>query len=481
MTIIDRILKMKGPLISSELAQLLASAEKMSLNTASQKVARTKEVLKIKGFFKSNQSLIYLKEHADEDLVYPILAKVMFSHGLKYWYTLNALQLHNGIISQQFLKCYTNYPVIPLKGHLPFKTVMQKFVAQNIVVFNGDDYILSPKLMGGVRNGMMNKALETVKTYVLESFRNIFQNTGLISYNTGELFSEYGKFNWCFRGLSAITGLRSEQNKFGYVLADILLGVPIYKKDVLFFIAKIQQIQSFKGAPRLLPFLIVDDLDKEALDLLKQKGIAVGFIRELFGSKYAETLKELLTILNNAAASLKADPEKYLDLIRQLKTYNEGLLGNIRGTLFEYAVGHIHVQDCQNIEIGREILDDGGNKHEMDVMAVYSDRIVIAECKGKKSQVEQDDVDNWLSRAIPAFRKWIHKQDIYNKKRLEFEYWSTGGFDADATAVLDNAVAMYRKNTISYYGPKEIRQKVVAMGNKKLKEALDNYFLKPIV
>jgi len=276
-------------------------------------------------------------------------------------------------------------------------------------------------------------------------------------------------------------GLRNDQNQFGYVLADILLGVPIYKKDVLYFIAKIQQIQSFKRASRLLPFLIVDDIDKEAMELLKQKGIAIGFIGELFGSKYAETLKELLTILNNAAASLKSDPEKYLDLIKQLKTYNEGLLGNIRGTLFEYAVGHIHVLDCQNIEIGREILDQAGNKYEMDVLAVYSNRIVIAECKGKKSQVEEEDIEDWLTHAVPAFRTWINKQEIYAKKSLEFEYWSTGGFDDDALEALDEAVTNYRKNKISYYGPKEIRQKVVAMGNKKLKEALDNYFLKPAV
>ncbi|WP_158825687.1 hypothetical protein [Mucilaginibacter lacusdianchii] len=481
MTTIERLLKIKGPLISSELAQLLAKSGDMSINTASQNISRAKEVLRIKGFFKSNQSLIYLQEHADEDLVYPILAKLMYEHGLKYWYTLNALQLHQGIISQQYLTSYTNYPVIPLKGHLPFKIVMQKFVSQNIVIFNGDDYILSPKLQAGPRNGMMNKALETVKAYVLDSFHSITKNTGLISYNSGELFAEYGKFNWCFKGLSPVIGLRNNENNFGYLLADILLGVPIYKQDVLFFIAKLEHIKSFKKAPRLLPFLIVDDMDKEALELLKQKGIIVGFIGELFGAKYAETLKELLTILNNAAASLKADPEKYLDLIKQLKVYNEGLLGNIRGTLFEYAVGHIHVIDCQNMEIGREILDESGTKHEMDVLAVYSDRIVIAECKGKKSQVEEDDVEDWLKRAIPAFRAWVEKQEIYKKKRLEFEYWSTGGFDADATDVLDDAVSTYRKNKISYFGPKEIRQKVKDMGNKKLKEALDNYFLKPAV
>ena len=37
-------------------------------------------------------------------------------------------------------------------------------------------------------------------------------------------------------------------------------------------------------------FLIVDDIEPKALELLKN-GIVIGFIKELFGEKYAETLK----------------------------------------------------------------------------------------------------------------------------------------------------------------------------------------------
>lgn len=465
-------------MISSALAAALANAEHIELNTASQQISRSNQVLKIKGFFKSKQSLIYLQQHADENLVYPILSEMMYEHGLKYWYTLNALKMHNGIINQTYLECYTNYPIMPLKGHLPFSIIMQKFVAQGIVVFNQETYLLSPKLQGSIGSSLTNMALETIKSYVLETFHSIMRNTGMISYETGELFAEYGKFRWAFKGVSPIMGLRNDKNGLGFLVADILIGMPIYKKDVLFYMAKLQHIQSYREAPRLIPFLIVDDVDKEALDYLKQRGVIVGFIGELFGAKYAETLKELVAILTNAAASLKKDPEKYLDLIKQLKVYNEGLLGNIRGTLFEYAVGHIHVIDCQNIEIGKEVLDQSGSKHEMDVVAVYSNRIVIAECKGKKSAVEDIDIEYWLDDAIPAFRKWVDKQEIYRNKSLEFEYWSTGGYTDGAKKMLDEAAQSYRKNKITYFGPKEIRQKAVDMKNKKLKEALDNYFLK---
>ena len=75
-------------------------------------------------------------------------------------------------------------------------------------------------------------------------------------------------------------------------------------------------IQSFNNASRIVPYLIVDDLSREALIALKFHGIAIGFIKELFGQKYADTLKELISVLNNAGASLKSSPEKYLGLLR---------------------------------------------------------------------------------------------------------------------------------------------------------------------
>ena len=136
----------------------------------------------------------------------------------------------------------------------------------------------------------------------------------MISFKTGELFAEYGKFRWGFKGVSTVSGLMNE-NTPGFLLADILIGSSIYEDDVRFFIEKIKHIQSFKNSPRLLPFLIIDSIDKNGLILLKKHGVIVALIGELFGQKYAETLKELIAILNNAGASLKETPEKYLDLI----------------------------------------------------------------------------------------------------------------------------------------------------------------------
>ncbi|MDT0678762.1 hypothetical protein [Autumnicola musiva] len=477
MTSTQNILKKRGPLLSNELAKALERADKISYNTASQRVARNKKILKIKGYLSSNLSLCYLPSHIEDGILFHALNKAMFENGRKYWYTLNALQLHGGIINQRFLECYTNYPVIALKGHLPFKKILQKFVTSEILNFNGEYYILSPKLIKTKVNSITYKTIEVIKENILTDFNSLTKNTGLISYRTGEKFSEFGKFRWAFKGVSNITGLM-QGNTPGFIIADIIIGTPINEKDVMFFIEKLKHIQSFKNPSKIIPFLIVDDLSKEALLVLKQHGIAIGFIRELFGQKYADTLKELVAVLNNAGASLKSSPEKYLDLIKELKKYNEGLANNIRGALFEFVVGHIHSTNSNSsIDLGREILEDNA-RHEIDVLANYPDKIILAECKAKRSKVDLKTVDKWLGIKIPAFRSWIGKQETWNKKNIEFEFWSIGGFTEDAIEKLDSVISSVTKYKVSYFDGEDIRRKALSMKNKKLKEALDDFFLK---
>lgn len=380
-----------------------------------------------------------------------------------------------GIISQKYLECYTNYPIIPLKSHLPFKEVLQKFVEQDILIFSGDRYLLSPKYNKSFTNYAHYTTIEAIKEAVLENFNSLAKNIGLISFNTGEFFPEYGKFRFGFKGVSYVAGLM-DGAKNGYVVADILIGHPIYEDDVKFFVDKLNTIKQFEKSSRLMPFLIVDDLDPEALNLLKSKGVVVGFIKELFGEKYANTLIELVAILNNAGASLKKTPEKYLDLINELKTYNKGLANNIKGTLFEFVVGHIHSVKCQSLDLGREIVDANG-KHETDVVSVYSDKIVISECKATKSKIDLKTIEKWDTIKITAFYNWVKGIEVYKEKDIVFEYWSTSGFTDEALERLTHLKASSKRFKIEYFDGDDLKEKAIKMKNKKLKEVVDNFFL----
>lgn len=204
-------------------------------------------------------------------------------------------------------------------------------------------------------------------------------------------------------------------------------------------------------------------------------------MKELFGQKYADTLKDLVTVLNNAGASLKTEPEKYLDLIAELKKYNGGLANNIKGSLFEFVVGHFHsTKSNSSIDLGREIFENN-KRHEIDVLAVYNDRAVFAECKAVKGRIDKENIDKWTNGKIPAFRQWANRQETWRNKKIEFEYWAVNGFDDEAEDTLKRMSISASSIKVSFFSGEDIRQKAVEMKNKKLKEAIDNYFLKPSV
>jgi len=476
MTKCHEVLLHFGPMISSDLSDILVRDHGMLKNTASQMISRDQSILKVKGFFTSSQSFCYLEEQINQSDFYDILLTSLFEHGRKYWYCLNALKMSGGIISQKYLECYTNYPIVPLKSHIPFREVLQKFVEQKILIFNEDRYLLSPKFNKSFTSYGYYTTIELIKDAVLENFHSWTKTIGFISFNTGETFKEYGKFSFGFKGVSYVTGLM-DGTKNGFVVADILMGHPIYENDVRFFIEKINTIKQFNKSSRLIPFLLVDDLDQNALKLLKANGIVVGFIKELFGQKYAETLIELVNILNNAGASLKQTPEKYLDLIRHLKKYNEGLANNIKGTLLEFVVGHLHSVKCQNLDLGREIIDINGNKHEMDVLAIYDDKIVVSECKATKALIDRKTIDKWEHNKLSAFYNWVKSVEPYKEKNIVFEYWSTSGYTVEALGSLNHLKNSSKRFKVEFYDGNDIKDKAKAMKNKKLKEVIDNFFL----
>lgn len=478
MTAIETLLSRNGPMMSGRLAEELGDVMRISRNTASQQISRAEELRRLSGFFKSNQSLFYLDSHIGDGSLVQAVVDGMYGQGRKYWYTINALKMHGGVISRRYLECYTNYPVEPLKKHIPFDEVLNRFIQCNILVYNDDEFIFSPRFSNRISNQLLHQSIELVKDNLLQNFHTLARNTGLISYETGELFAEYGKFRWGIKGVSAVAGLRDKE-KHGFLLGDVLVGRPFYEDDIRFFVEKLKHVQSFQRASRIFPILLVDNLDRHAMAYLKRHGVVLGFIKEFFGEKYAAAIGQLLTILNNAGASLKTDPDKYLDLILELKKYNMGLVNNIRGTLFEFMVGHVHATHCQGIDLGREVIANAG-RHEMDVFATYQDKVVISECKALKSMVDAELVEKWLSKKIPAFRAWLLTQETLKDKPQVFEYWSTSGFTDDARRMLDNMSTAHRFK-VDVFGPADIRTKVLQMKNKKLKESLDDYFLKPEV
>lgn len=477
MTDIESILYNSGPLMSADLAARLSKKNGISVNTASQQIARNKNIQKIKGFFASSQSLCYLDNHKKKYDLYKVLSAAMFKHGKKYWYCLNALKIDSGFVRRDFLECYTNYPIKRLTGHHSFEKVLGLFVKNKILSHqSNEEYYLNPVFSGDTVNVPKSKTIDFIKRNVLDNFISVIQNTGMVSFNTAETFGEFGKFRWGIKGVSYISGL-TDGSKPGFLIGDILLGNAFYEKDIDFFIKKLETIQSFKGRSRLFPCLLIDNLDPEALKKLKQRGVVIFFIKEIFGEKYDETLRELFSLLNNIGASVKGSPKKLDKLITELEKYNLTVANGIKGTLFEYFVAHIVQRDFPNINVGRIVFGED-EKHEIDIIAYNGSTVVVIECKSSRSKVISSDVRKWMRKVIPVVREYIKSQELLNSKNITFEYWAMGEYDNEARKLIESQKATAKSGIYNFYNASDIESIIKDRKDKHLSNTFSNFFAK---
>lgn len=165
----------------------------------------------------------------------------MLDNGKKHWYTLNIIKIHGGRLHRKYLECYTLYPVENLKKHIKFNQVMKKFVDENILIFIDEEYQFSPKITRISINTYYNKAIGLIKDQTIQNFSSFLRNTGLVSYNTVEIFSEYSKFRWGLKGSSYVLGIKSK-GECGFVIADILLGKNLTLNEIDCFFGKIKNM-----------------------------------------------------------------------------------------------------------------------------------------------------------------------------------------------------------------------------------------------
>jgi hypothetical protein len=476
---IEKILRDKGPLLSGELADIIGKIEGGSKDAIRKRISRTKlPVTRIKGFFVDNQSFFYLQEQYNKEIYFDALREACKKSAKRFYAVIKAIEYHQGYIKANHLPAYTFSPVQNLKGHKKIKQILENLSTLKIILFEDGSYTLNSLIENNLPNYKEAKGIETAKNFLLTQFSNWAKTIGLSSYNTGSFYSEFGKFQWGFTSpsyINSLTAIKNEKLIPAFLLADVLIGKEASEEDISFFIEKIKILNAQKNISKFIPFLIVDSLTPEALSTLKKNGVVIGFVNKLFGYEYGDLLKALITTITNAGAILKKNPEAYLELITKINKLVDGKTNNLRGDLFELAVGFYHSRLCNNLDIGKQISYEGVWK-EIDILATYPDYIKIAECKGYKNKVTKEEVEKWLTEKIPIIRNWIINQPMNDNKKLVFELWSTGGFDDDALVKIKKASETTRKYKIEYYDQAAIIEKAKEVKSPKFNTILKQYY-----
>lgn len=486
MTNIDKYIEYQGGILSGKLAEYIEKAENIGNSAARKRIERLQSPIhKLTGLFSDKQSFLYHSDKYNSQIYFEKLEEAFQISAKRCYAIIVAINYNHGIILKTDLPSYTFSPTTKIIGHLLYTTLIEKLIKVGVLIEYDDfHYCLNGYLADSIEPNFRHcKALEFTKKLILNQFSTWSKNIGLCSFNAGQLNNVVGGFQFAFTSPTYITGLVTYKNHKpnpGFLVADILIGNTTSKKEVDFFLQKISSIRASNPTIKLFPVLIVDNVDIHALNSLKEKGVLIATIREIFGESYNELLKNLINTITNAGAILKKDPENFIILMEKLTKLVDGKTNNLRGDLFEMAVGFYYGRLCQSLDIGLRIkIENDAKVREIDVLANYENEVRVVECKGYNYPVDKDYVEKYLSDKIPAVRKWLER--VYPNKKQVFEIWSTGGFDVEATELLEKAKNNTRKYAVDYLDKTQILEKANQLKSNKFSEILKNYYFKEIV
>lgn len=483
MTYLEKLIKEEGPILSSELIESLINKEKgLTRDAARKRLSRIKsDIVRVKGLFADGQFLFHEKEIFNSEEYYTGLYNALKKAGKQYFTILQSLDFHYGQLKLEHLPSYSISPVLDLKGHVTFNSVLEKLISLRLITIK-DDFILLSNIPDSNFNSKKAKGLDVAKNFILIQFNDWTRKIGLVSYNSSKFYSEFGKYQFNFVSPSYV-GTLPKNNKTnlipGFVVADILIGNTVNENQIDFFLNKIKAIKYQKNSSNFIPFLIVESIDTKSLNKLKSQGVVIGFVNELFGENYKELLNSLINLVTNAGAILKKNPEAYLDLISKLNKLVDGKTNNLRGDLFELAVGYYQGRICKSIDIGK-IINYEGLQREIDVFGFTESEIFISECKGYNHKVSKEEVEIWLSEKTTIIRKWVLDNYMLSDKKLTFEFWSTGGFTDEAIEFLTKKKEKTKKYKIEFFDLNDMLTKSRELKSKKFTEILREYYVKEI-
>ena len=300
------------------------------------------------------------------------------------------------------------------------------------------------------------RARTIAEDVLMDGLREWARKLGLASYNAIEIRNDerapkFSTFHWDLSGPSYLQPLASrgrEGIKPGFFVADVFCNGALDAPHIQYFLRKVRMTKAMPRVVPFLPVLLADHFTNEALRAGKRAGVMMATTRNLFGDTVAQALTSLIDILSRAAAVAAANPDRVVQLLRDLRSI-EGSAGNLRGALFEMIVGYLVREiDGNSIDIGEVVRDPKSGKYaEIDVRRVKENQQCwFYECRARQpaARIGADEVTTWIEK-LGRIDRYHRAQDRFQGCRFGFELWTTGLFDDDALALLEREKTKRKK------------------------------------
>lgn len=493
------LLKRNGPSLSSDLAREL-EATGLSPEAARKRISRgVAGVNRLAGLvFPKGVRFFYLESDYNGERYWRALAEAAGKASPAYGAALAALEARGGIIPIDQFSIICGSPVRQA-GQISSENVLKRLEAVKLVRRADLDGLGTCIMLGG--NGFIGgvdvdglRARLITENILLLAVRDWARKLGMASYDRIEVrgidaaLPRYGTFNWDLCGPSYLAPMvrydKTGKPKPGFLVCDTVSGETIDERAIAAFIRKCKLSASLRNLPPVMPILIADRFTREAFRLGKSYGIVMATPYSLFGREVAIGLATLLTTLGKAAAIAVSKPEVITELFDRLGQI-EGAAGNLRGALFEMIVAHaVQRESGGSIDIGLRVKSNLGFRAEIDVLRAKAAEVRCYECKGYQPDhlVGLDEVKRWVEEKVPGTYQVLRAQERFAAPTaVHFEFWTSGGFTAEAIAFLNAAKAKTKRYGIHYRGGADVRKFVAAVNAPGLVKTLDeHYFNHPL-
>jgi hypothetical protein len=404
---------------------------------------------------------------------------------------IDGLAARGGIVSADEFAVISGAPVKQLK-QVPSALVLNRLESAGLVKATnytdlGDVVMFAPSELGTIDVAGF-KSRRQGELVILDGIREWAKRLGVASYNTIAIRGDdhprmVGPYKWDLTGpsyLMPLRGMKGAVEQQGFLVADAFVGTALDHHQLRYFIRKAQSLRATTKVGSILPMIVAQGFTPEALTLGHKAGLLLATPATLFGTRAAQAFDNLIETMRNAAAIVSKNPEGLIDLLGSLQDI-EGRAGNLRGVLFELFCAYLVRNDGNSIDVGRKAFDPKSGKFaDIDVMCVRGhSECVLYECKGKVpgGTVSQEEVEDWLRR-LPIFKAHVRMNDSLREADIHFQLWTSGDFQPDALAILEQEKQRRTKDKIDWKNGRQVRALSIKGKEKAITSAFDEHFFR---
>ena len=459
---VESILDQNGPLLASEIKEILKSTLNITDDAARQQISRAKgNVERLRSFsFPKNEYFLFLRNHYKTDLFYSNLTEALIKSRSATGNTIAAFQCLSGKICEEKFKVISGARSGAKRKTID--TISKELESVDLIQEIGcKEKKISLSSQLSKQNELSDEIVEVMDEVLFANLQEWLKKNSLVSYNK---IKHYGEFSNYFWDITAPTYLRpfitktSDSVKPGFLVADYFPQTNVPAEAVEYFISKVSSVAAKRSVRPFLPIFIALSYTQDAFNKLKENNILATTIANLLGKENEKLLYSIIDTLKNMNNKiLKDDSIESINKILKEVVRLDGEFNNLKGSLFELLAANAMFKIHGGyVEINKKFYEGNLILAEVDVMCVVGNsEILIIECKAYKSHIDEKLIGEWINKISKTYN-WLKKQNENNNKKFSFEYWTTSDFTEEALKLLVEKSSITKKYTINWKNRNEL-------------------------